>query len=69
MVFEDKDNNNEYEFNVLGSSKYKAKTQWSYVLELLSEGFTTERIFREFDCLKACSAMAGQLGAISLNLI
>ena len=30
VVFEDEDNNNEPEFNVLGSSKYKAKTQWSY---------------------------------------
>ena len=29
-MFEDEDNNNEPEFNVLGSSKYKAKTQWSY---------------------------------------
>ena len=30
VVFKDEDNNNEPKFNVLGSSKYKAKTKWSY---------------------------------------
>ena len=30
VVFEDEDNNNEPKFNVLGSSKHKAKTKWSY---------------------------------------
>ena len=34
------------------------------MLEVPNEGSMTEGIFREFDCLKACSAMAaGHLGA------
>ena len=37
VVFKDKDNNHEPEFNVLGSSKYKAKTQWSYEIIIFVE--------------------------------